>query len=223
MDVLCFFIMPILWFGSSVAAVIYAIKWFLKAISCKETKLVKKKFFISLGIAFCLLVMIGAFFPGDEDESENTSVIEATQDDEESTYGVETETAEPMVALAFLDDFREYGYTKEQIHAMREILVNVGVTEITDLEITPVSYGMQGVKGVAFRYYDLGWDKEVHVQFNIENGVLYFVHIYCPSYGTSNQPTYLSGLEDRHAELYYDTEGGYLKRIDWKNKAVVDY
>lgn len=223
MDVLWFFVMPILWFGSSIAAVIYAIKWLVKAISRKETKLVKRKFLVSLGMAFCLLIVIGAFYPGEEDEGENGSIIETAQEYNESTYGVEIETTEPMVALAFLDDFTEYGYTKEQIESMREILVNVGITEITDLEIEPVSNGMQSVYGVAFRYDDIGWDKEVHVRFNIENGVLYYVHIYCPSYGTSSQPTYLSGLEDRRAELYYDTEGGYLKRIDWESKSVVDY
>lgn len=121
--------------------------------------------------------------------------------------------------LGFLDDFTEYGYTAEQIEDMRTILTNVGVTELTDLEIGNVSYGMQVVKGVAFS----SWPKEVHIQFNIENGVLYYVHLYCPSYMTENHPTYLQGLEDRRAELYYDAEGGYLKKIDWENKVVVDY
>ena len=223
MDVLWFFVMPILWFASSIAAVIYAISWLVKAISRKNTKIAKRRFLISLASAFCLLLLIGAFYPDDESEEVSSSVVEESQESEEPTYGVEMETTEPIVALAFLDDFTEYGYTEEQIESMREILLNVGINEITDLEIGAVSYGMQVVKGVAFRYDDIGWDKEVHVQFNIENGVLYYVHIYCPSYGTSNQPTYLSGLEDRRAELYYDTEGGYLKRIDWENKTVVDY
>lgn len=223
MDVLWFFVMPILWFASSIAAVIYAISWLVKAISRKNTKIAKRRFLISLASAFCLLLLIGAFYPDDESEEVSSSVVEEGQESEEPTYGVEMETTEPIVALAFLNDFTEYGYTEEQIESMREILLNVGINEITDLEIGAVSYGMQVVKGVAFRYDDIGWDKEVHVQFNIENGVLYYVHIYCPSYGTSNQPTYLSGLEDRRAELYYDTEGGYLKRIDWENKTVVDY
>ena len=224
MDVLCFFIMPILWFASSIAAVIYAISWLVKAISRKDTKPVKKKFFISVVSAFCLLLVIGAVSSDDKSEEVSSSVVVESQEIEEPTYGVDMEATEPIgAALAFLDDFTEYGYTEEQIESMREILLNVGINEITDLEIGAVSYGMQVVKGVAFRYDDIGWDKEVHVQFNIENGVLYFVHIYCPSYGTSNQPTYLSGLEDRRAELYYDTEGGYLKRIDWENKTVVDY
>ena len=223
MEVLCFFIMPILWFASSIAAVIYAVLWLVKAISRKNTKIARRRFLISLVSAFCLLLVIGAVSSDDESEVVSSSVVAESQVIEEPTYGVEMETTEPIVALPFLDDFTEYGYTEEQIESMREILVNVGITEITDLEIEPVSYGMQVVKGIAFRYDDIGWDKEVHVQFNIENGVLYFVHIYCPSYGTSNQPTYLSGLEDRRAELYYDTEGGYLKRIDWENKTVVDY
>lgn len=90
MDVLWFFIMPILWFGSSIAAVIYAIKWLVKAISRKETKLVKRKFLVSLCMAFCLLIVIGAFYPGEEDEGEKTA-----QDNNDSTYSEDVETTEP--------------------------------------------------------------------------------------------------------------------------------
>lgn len=146
--------------------------------------------------------------------------------------GVDTDTPvdsapdaadEQPKALEFLDDFTEYGYTDEQIEEMRKILVNVGITEITELEIQPVSYGMQVIRGLAFTTGELSAPKEVQVQFNIENGAIYLVALYCPSYGTSNQQTYLSGLEDRRADLYYDVEGGYLKKIDWENKSVVDY
>ena len=42
MDVLWFFIMPILWFVSSISVVIHAIAWLIKAISRKETKITKK-------------------------------------------------------------------------------------------------------------------------------------------------------------------------------------
>lgn len=126
--------------------------------------------------------------------------------------------------LAFLDNFTEYGYSAEQIEDMRTLLTNVGITEITELEIGNIVSGMQVVKGVIYKdpvYQYTG--KEVQVQFNIENGKIYLVAIYCPSYNTSNQPTYLSGLTNRRADLYYDVEGGYLKKIDWENKAVVDY
>lgn len=130
------------------------------------------------------------------------------------------ETSEPGVALGFLDELE---YSSERIEDMRTVLTNVGITEITELEIGVVSYGMQTVKGIAFTTGEIRTPKEVQVRFNIENGVIYLVSIYCPSYGTSNQPTYLSGLSDRRADLYYDAEGGYLKKIDWATKAVVDY
>ena len=132
----------------------------------------------------------------------------------------EKEVTEPGVTLGFLDDLE---YSAEQIEAMRTVLTNVGITEITEPEIGAVSYGMQTVKGIAFTTGEIRTPKEVQVRFNIENGVVYMVSIYCPSYGTSDQPTYLSGLSDRRADLYYDVEGGYLKKIDWVNKAVVDY
>ena len=131
-----------------------------------------------------------------------------------------SETTEPEVALGFLDELE---YSAEQIADIRTLLTNVGITEITELKIGAVSYGMQVIKGVAFTTGGLSAPKEVRVQFNIENGVIYLVSIYSPSYGTSSQPTYLSGLSDRRADLYYDVEGGYLKKIDWVNKAVVDY
>ena len=136
--------------------------------------------------------------------------------------------AEPKkeeVILEFLDDFTEYGYTAEQIEDMRTILTNVGITEITELEIGNVVSGMQVIKGLAYKDTSFLADAndEVRVQFNIENGVIYLVAIYCPSYHSANKPTYLSGLTDRRADLYYDVEGGYLKKIDWENKAVIDY
>lgn len=127
--------------------------------------------------------------------------------------------------LSFLDDFTEYGYSEEQIEDMRTVLTNVGITEITDLEIAPVSAGMQVVKGLAYKDTSFLADSndEVQVTFCIENGVIYLVAIYCPSYHSANKPTYLSGLTDRRADLYYDVEGGYLKKIDWENKEVVDF
>ncbi|WP_406044114.1 hypothetical protein [Succinimonas sp.] len=138
----------------------------------------------------------------------------------------ETEATEPVVSeepevvLGFLDELE---YSAEQIEDMRTILTNVGITEITELEIGAVSYGMQTIKGLVFTDGGLSQPKEVRVRINIENGAIYLVHIHCPSYVTSSQPMYLSGLTDRRADLYYDTEGGYLKKIDWESKAVVDY
>lgn len=127
--------------------------------------------------------------------------------------------------LEFLDDFTEYGYSVDQIEAMRTVLLNVGITEITELEIGNVTNGMQTVKGLAYKDTSFMADAndEVQVTFNIENGVIYLVAIYCPSYYSANKPTYLSGLTNRRADLYYDAEGGYLKKIDWENKTVVNY
>jgi len=139
--------------------------------------------------------------------------------DEEVGPQLDTSVVEQTETVAVLPFLDELEYSKEEIEEMRTILVNVGITEITDIEIGAVSYGMQSITGLAYS----DGDKEVQVRFNIENGVLYLVHIYCPSYYTSNQPTYLSGLEDRMADLYYDVDGGYLKKIDWENKTVVDY
>lgn len=129
----------------------------------------------------------------------------------------ENSTADSHI-LTFLDAFSDYGYTADQIKEMKSILSNVGITEITNLEIGNITSGMQIIKGVAFKDSSLGGYKEVQVQFNIDSGKVYFVHIYCP-----DSSPYLSGLTDKRAELYYDSAGGYLKRIDWENKTVVDY
>lgn len=135
------------------------------------------------------------------------------------------EQGEATKRLEFLNDFTEYGYSAKQIEDMRTVLLNVGITEITELEIGNVVSGMQVVKGLAYKDTSFMADAndEVQVTFNIENGVIYLVAIYCPSYYSANKPTYLSGLTNRRADLYYDVEGGYLKKIDWKNKTVVDY
>lgn len=134
------------------------------------------------------------------------------------------ETQKEDAVLSFLNDFTEYGYSEEQIKGMKTILVNVGITEITDLEIGNVVSGMQVIKGKIYDDPDYKYTgKEVHATFCIENGKIYLVSIYCPSYNTADQPTYLSGLTDRRADLYYDVKGGYLKKIDWKNKEVIDY
>ena len=69
---------------------------------------------------------------------------------------------------------------ENQIKEMKTILTNVGITEITDLAIGNVSYGMQTIKGIAFKDPSFGGYKEVQIQFNIEDGKIYFVHIYSP-------------------------------------------
>lgn len=147
-------------------------------------------------------------------------IISNTEDSDDDT----TRKEQPK-QLEFLDSFTEYGYSDAQIEDMRTILLNVGITEITELEIGNVVSGMQVIKGLAYKDTSFMADAndEVQVTFNIENGVIYLVAIYCPSYYSANKPTYLSGLTNRRADLYYDVEGGYLKKIDWENKAVVDY
>lgn len=149
-------------------------------------------------------------------ESENSIIHDAsTKQDDISSYE----------GLAFLDDFTKYGYTVDQINDMKTVLVNVGITEITKLEIENVVSGMQVFKGLVYKDTSFLADAndEVQVQVNIENGKIYLISIYCPSYYTANKPTYLSGLTDRRADLYYDIKGGYLKKIDWETKSVVDY
>lgn len=187
-------------------------------LKLKKQKIAYKIIYKSLQVLSVLLAFILALAICLPDKN-----IENSVNDESSVESNDESQEEKQ--LSFLDDFTEYGYSAEQIEDMRTILINVGITEITELEITPVSYGMQTVKGLAYKDTSFLADQndEVQVQFNIENGKIYLVMIYCPSYYSENKPTYLSGLTDRRADLYYDVEGGYLKKIDWKNKAVIDY
>jgi hypothetical protein len=182
---------------------------------------VKKKVWIKILIAFvCVYALSNIISDNKEFFFEDQGAVEKLETTKETAPEI-VETTKPEVTLGFLDELE---YSTEQIEEMRKLLVNVGITEITDLEIQPVVYGMQVISGILFKDESFGGGgKEVRVQFNIENGAIFLVGIYCPSYQTSNQPTYLSGLEDRRADLYYDIEGGYLKKIDWENKAVVDY
>lgn len=212
METLKYAIIPMFWAVSLIAVVFLLLSLLIKKVRGKDTKKTKRKLFVAAGCVLVSFIVIGTYTPfGESEETPNEPVVE-----------FESKEPEQPKTLSFLDDFTEYGYSAEQIAEFRAILTNVGITEITELEIGNVSYGMQTVKGVI---YDSGnWNhKEVQTQFNIENGKIYLVTIYCPSFYTSNQVPYLSGLEDRRADLYYDVEGGYLKRIDWEKKTVVDY
>lgn len=152
-----------------------------------------------------IVVFIGiGFLPSEKDAESETK----TQDAETQSEGTAT------ASLPFLDGFTEYGYTEEQIQEMKTVLSNVGVSDITDLEIQPVVSGMQVIKGKVYNEKR----KDVDIQFNIENGVVYLVSIYCSNFWTS-----LDGLTDERADLFYDVEGGYLKKIDWESESVVDY
>lgn len=173
-----------------------------------------KKWFLFFVLCF---VLTGCSVEPESPAAEEPPVESPSVDEIEPTV----EAVDKADGLAFLDDLAQCGYTVEQLAAMREILVNVGVTEITDLDIGVVTYGMQSITGLAYK--DKVALDEVQIRLNIDHGELYYVHIYCPSYYHENSVTYLSGLEDRRAELYYNTKGGYLKKIDWENRAVVDY
>lgn len=219
MEVLLYFALPMGLVVSCIATIVLLLAWIGKSIKRKEVKKVKRRCLVSLACSFVLFAAIGLTAP---DTSNADEIVE--QHPEEAVEPVDEPAEEPALALEFLDGFTEYGYSAEQIEEMRTLLVNVGITEITELEIQPVVYGMQNVKGIAFKDTSFGGGmKEVRVMFTIENGRIIIVNIYCPSFMHENQTPYLNGLEDRRAYLYYDTEGGYLKKIDWENRVVIDY
>lgn len=164
-----------------------------------------KKLIIVLLVMFfllCTCVAIGSADTGTTDETEN-----------ETETTVETEVAAEQQPM-FLDGFAEYGYTEEQIREMRTVLLNVGITDITEPEIEPVVYGMQVIQGKVYNENR----KDVDVQVNIENGVIYLITVRC-----SNTWTALKGLVDERADLYYDVDGGYVRKIDWNSNTVVEY
>jgi len=219
MEVLLYFVLPMGLVVSCIATILLLLAWIGKSIKRKDVKKVKRRCLVSLACSFVLFAAIGLTVPDTSNDDEITE-----PHPEEAVEPVDEPAEEPALALEFLDGFTEYGYSVEQIEEMRTLLVNVGITEITELEIQPVVYGMQNVKGIAFKDTSFGGGmKEVRVTFTIENGKIIIVHIYCPSFMHENQTPYLDGLEDRRAYLYYDTEGGYLKKIDWENRVVIDY
>lgn len=215
METLKYAIIPMFWAVSVIAVGVLLLSWLIKKARGKDTKKTKRKLAVAAGCVLVLFIVIATYTPhGEKEETPSEPVVEA-----------ESKEPEQPKALPFLDDFTEYGYSAEQIEEIRAILTNVGIAEIADMEIQDNSIAdIQTVQGIAFKDTSFGGGgKEVQVQFNIEKGELYLVAIYCPSYMTENQVPYLSGLEDRRSDLYYDIEGGYLKKIDWENKAVVDY
>lgn len=239
-ETLLYVVVPLLWGMSMVVMAICLLSLLIKKVRKKDASKTKRWLIASLSCALVTILVIGTYPTGEVvsnddsvsgeveqtgDENPVSGDVDQTKNDDPAVNPTDKDEEQPK-ALAFLDDFTEYGYTAEQIGEIRKILVNVGITEITDYEIQDNSVAeIQVVKGLAYKDTSFMADAndEVQVTFNVEKGTLYLVAIYCPSYYSANRPTYLSGLEDRRADLYYDVEGGYLKKIDWENKVVVDY
>ena len=178
--------------------------------------MIKKKDIPWVIVTVVFFLVGGFLIQKEEREPKPTGEIPQTSTEHE----IQTLASSKLEMLGLLDDL---GYREDEVAVMKEILVNVGITEVLEPKVSDNGYDIQVIQGLAYTDGGLATPKEVHVQINIEKGQIYLVCIYCPSYGTSNQVPYLKGLIDRRADLYYDVEGGYIKRIDWGNRSVVDY
>lgn len=180
---------------------VYCVKCGMKIVSGnpvanKKDKPIYKKWWF-----WVIAVMVGISFLPSEGDTEGV----------DGTEGAETQPEETVPApLTFLDGFKEYGYTVEQIQEMKTLLLNVGITDITELEIQPVVGGMQVIRGKVYNKNR----KDIDVQVNIENGAIYLVMIQCTNIWTALENAY-----DETIDLYYEE---YLKKIDWDNNTVVD-
>ena len=174
------------------------------------SQLLKKPVVIIILVVLVLNGLYNRFFIEKRGPRVSTDIETGVTEEEDSSFTV-------------LNVLSKYNLSMDEISDIKNVLVNVGIIDIWDIEIRDNGYGTQVVKGVIYKDSPMKMSKEVQVQFNVENGKIYLISIYCPSYGSDGQPTYLSGLDNRRADLFYDVEGGYLKRIDWEKKAVIDY
>lgn len=172
-----------------------------KPIPPNEKVAKKKKPIYQRWWFWVIVVFLGiGFFPSEKDAESETKIQDAETISEEAV----------SASLTFFDSFTEYGYTVDQIAEMKTILLNVGITEITELDIQPVVGGIQVIRGKVHNENK----KDIDVQVNIENGAIYLVMIQCTNIWTALENAY-----DETVDLYYEE---YIKKIDWDNNTVVD-
>lgn len=119
--------------------------------------------------------------------------------------------------------FSENGFTSEEISSYKEILTNVGITDFHDVEVFENGI-MHIVRGKIF-------DSDI-LQLNVtlENREIIFIDLAgIPADKTEAYINWRGKLDfktvqtKKSIDLYYDTKGGYLAKLDWENKLITPY
>lgn len=119
--------------------------------------------------------------------------------------------------------FEEKGFTEDEISSCKEILDTLGITDFHDVEITENGV-MHIVRGKIFNSSNL------QVNMTLENRAVIYVEIAgIPDTKTEAYINWRGKIKVKTvdtkttAEMYSDTEGGYLAVLDWDTKTISEY
>lgn len=103
--------------------------------------------------------------------------------------------------------FTEHGFTEEEIQRYAVVLNAVGITELEN-----ISFRDNGAMNVVQCGKVFGKD-DVRLHITFENHEIIYIHF---TYWDKWQS------EKKGIDLFSDTEGGYLAKVDWEGKQIFD-
>ncbi len=136
----------------------------------------------------------------------------------------QTEESQPQeVVDPWRDTFIEHGFTEKEVDGYVEILATVGITDFGELELHD-----NGIMNVAkfnevFGKSNLG----LHVTFE-NHEIIYICFAGFPDYAVEHYINWRGKWDYKYVpqkgrvDLFSDTEGGYLAKVDWENQQILD-
>lgn len=119
--------------------------------------------------------------------------------------------------------FADKGFSEDEIASYKEILDTLGITDFHDVDITE-NGAMHIVRGEIFDSSNL------QVNMTLENRSVIYVEIAgIPDTKTEAYINWRGKIKVKTvdtkttAEMYSDTEGGYLAVLDWDTKTISEY
>lgn len=164
------------------------------------------------------------------EEVDSAAKVAAVKNNESRT-GKQDTTAEYADARAetaeaksdWETQFALAGFTKDEIADCKEILKNVGITDYHDVDIIE-NGNMHIVRGEVFSAEN--WQLNVTLE---NRKIIYVCLAGIPDEKTEAYINWLGNLKfrkvgtTRSVDLYSDTQGGYLAKLDWDNKVIGAY
>ncbi len=122
----------------------------------------------------------------------------------DTAFNNKTEAPEEPV-VTWQETFIEHGFTETEVEKYNSMFIELGVTEFGD-----ITFRDNGIMKVAQCEEVFGSDK-YHLHITFENREIIYVRLIWTKYG------YKDG-----ADLFYDTDGGYLAKVIWEENKIVD-
>lgn len=166
--------------------------------------------------AYLCLFMVACFFYGTEESSseDSTTIADTTNTEGESDDSSYDNLWELHAQL------KNKGYSAQELEAIEDILKNVGITDYHDIDITD-NNPMTIIRGYI---YD---DDQLQLNVILENKKVATVTLGgIPTDKPELYRTIFGNINIRHengidsVDLYSDTQGGYLAKLNWEKKEI---